>query len=618
MKSALKICCTFSFFLALNSTAQEGKKLDSLLSIYEKLTIGEEKIKIANSIFVETRKTNPNIALKHLHNGLTLSRKIDFKVGEAKALKNLGLYHINYYEPDSVPFYFIQAVNSFENIGDKKQLFSLLHEWTQFENRDGNFNKALELSDKSIAIAKDLKNGKMLSDALQRKSTIYIDKGEYKEAVEQLIAAMRVTDTLSPTDSIRSSIINVGIGRVEMMRNNNSEAIKYMEKGLSIFNKHKNIRWQAITTMELGSAYYNMEDYKKSLRYYEESLTHSHTMERDDFIGANLGNIGAVYMKEEQYNKALEYFNESNLIAAKRGSINNQIIGYNDVATVYLKQEKYSNAILFYTKAIKLSDSIGSIDNLMDAYVERAETYEKMGSYESALNDFHQFQTLKDSVFNETKSNQIEELKTQYETEKKEQQITLQEQEIALLEQEEKNSTLQKILMGVGLLLSLLGIYTLRQKMKRNKLEKEKLDTELAFKKKELTTHALNLARKNETLENLKQKAKELKASENAGGYQQLIQTINFDLQDDNNWKNFSKYFEEVHKDFNNNVKSKYPEVTSNELRLMALLKMNLTSKEIANILNISQEGIKKARYRLRKKLDITSEDSLQDFVISL
>ena len=201
----------------------------------------------------------------------------------------------------------------------------------------------------------------------------------------------------------------------------------------------------------------------------------------------------------------------------------------------------------------------------------------------------------------------------------KEQQIALQEKEITVLEQEASISNLQRILLAIALLLSAIGFYALRQRLKRNKLEKEKVANELAFKRKELTTHALHLAKKNEVLEGLKQKAEELKANEASNkGYQHLIRTINFDLQDDNNWDNFARYFEEVHKDFNSNVKSKYPEVTSNELRLMALLKMNLSSKEIANILNISPEGIKKARYRLRKKLDITTEDSLQDLVLSL
>ena len=127
------------------------------------------------------------------------------------------------------------------------------------------------------------------------------------------------------------------------------------------------------------------------------------------------------------------------------------------------------------------------------------------------------------------------------------------------------------------------------------------------------------LPKKNKVLEGLKEKAEALKKTENnRNGYQQLIQTINFDLQDDNNWDNFTRYFEQVHRDINSNVKNKYPKVTSNELRLMALLKMNLTSKEIANILNISQDGIKKARQRLRKKLQLSPQDSLSDTVISI
>ncbi len=157
--------------------------------------------------------------------------------------------------------------------------------------------------------------------------------------------------------------------------------------------------------------------------------------------------------------------------------------------------------------------------------------------------------------------------------------------------------------------------------MKRNKVEKEKVDAELAFKRKELTTHALHLAKKNELLESLKEKARELKEKEtppNGHGYQQLISTINFDLQDDNNWKNFSRYFEEVHKDFNSNATKEYPSITPNELRLMALIKMNLSSKEMANILNISMPGIKKARQRLRKKMNLSTEESLENAVLTI
>lgn len=73
-----------------------------------------------------------------------------------------------------------------------------------------------------------------------------------------------------------------------------------------------------------------------------------------------------------------------------------------------------------------------------------------------------------------------------------------------------------------------------------------------------------------------------------------------------------------MYKGFNAKVQQQYPNITSNDLRLMALMKMNLSSKEIANILNISGDGVKKARHRLRKKIGLEPTDSLEAIIISL
>lgn len=623
MKSTILLLIPLFFFNIPLLHPQDNQRLDSLIDSYKSFSDGIEKIITAEAVFIETRRSNPELALQYLHKGLKLSKKMGSKENEAKALKNLGLYYKNYYLPDSVPYYFERAETVSEKLESKQLLFTILHEWTRFENLEGNFRKALNLSEKSITVAEEMQNGELLSDALQRKSTIYLDKGEFKLAIEHLLYAARALDTLKEEIPLKRGIVDVGIGRTEVLRNNSEAGLPYLFKGLETFKELDHTNWLAITYMELGSAYYHLKDYEKSLENYNESLKQSHKMNRDDFVAANYGNIGAVLMEQKLYDDALEYQFKSNDLSIKRGSINNQIIGFNDIGSTYFLKKDYPRSLEYFTKAIRLADSIKSIDNLADALKERAEVFEKMGDFNEALQDFKAYQSLNDSIFNETKSKQIEELKTEYETEKKEQQIAIQQNEIALLEQEAKINSLQRIVLGGGLGLSILvfgfGYYGIRQKMKRNRLEKEKVDAELAFKKKELTTHALHLAKKNEVLEGLKQKAQELKEKEQSkNGYQQLIRTINFDLQDDNNWENFSRYFEEVHKDFNSNVKIKYPQVTSNELRLLALLKMNLSSKEIANILNISPEGIKKARYRLRKKLDITTEDSLQDLVLGL
>ncbi|CAN0580649.1 unnamed protein product [Ectocarpus sp. 12 AP-2014] len=228
-----------------------------------------------------------------------------------------------------------------------------------------------------------------------------------------------------------------------------------------------------------------------------------------------------------------------------------------------------------------------------------------------------------DSIFSQENSQKISALELRYKTEKSEQEIALQKQEIAFLEEKEKTARLQRIGLIAGLLTTLLlfGLvyYGIRQKMKRNRLERERVKAELEFKKKELTSHALHLAKKNEVLEGLKQKAAELKQTDGGGkAYQELIKTINFDQQDDKVWENFTRYFEAVHKDFEKEAISRFPDITKNELRLMALIKMNLSSKEIANILNISAVGVKKARNRLRKKMQLTPEDSLESKILSI
>lgn len=273
----------------------------------------------------------------------------------------------------------------------------------------------------------------------------------------------------------------------------------------------------------------------------------------------------------------------------------------------------------FLNESIAISDSTKSITTAAKAYKLRSLAHKNLGNFQLSLNDFEQYTILKDSIFSTSKTQQIEELRTIFEMEQKEQQIKNQKNEIELLKINNQLSNTQLLLLILALMIAILSIYALRQKMKRNKVERKKIQSELEFKTKELTTHALHLAKKNEVLNDLKQKAKVFKADTDADpGYQMLIQTINFDLQDDNNWENFSRYFEEVHKDFNANAQKKYPKITSNDLRLMALIKMNLSSKEIANILNISNDGIKKARQRLRKKMGIASDESLENIVISI
>ena len=132
----------------------------------------------------------------------------------------------------------------------------------------------------------------------------------------------------------------------------------------------------------------------------------------------------------------------------------------------------------------------------------------------------------------------------------------------------------------------------------------------------------MHLVKKGEMLSKLKEELSHLmKGLENPQAIAELkkmIRTLNEDDNLDEEWKNFAKHFDKVHSDFLSMLKKRHTTITPNELKLCAYLRMNLTTKEIAQILNISVRGVEIGRYRLRKKLQIPTEISLYDFFIQV
>lgn len=595
--------------------AQRTERLDSLLSVYQDQPDGIDKIETLDHLYYETfLRKKPEDVLPYVKEQLLLSKRLKYRKGEGDALFNYGNYHRRIYSFDSARYYFELARPLWDEIENNEGMFKTLNGLAKVAQLSGKFDKSIDLYDDVMQTALNMESGISIAETHREIATIYMDKGIYELGIEHMLAGLRGLDSLKTAYPRQRADMLVGIGRIESLRGNDEAALQPLMEGLAIFKELGNRLWQCITHTEIGYAYLGLENMDEGIDHFNKSLEISISSGRKGFEAICYHNLGLAHRKKGNLELAEQFLSKS--IALGKTTANNNVSSLNELGSLSREKKEYMAAIKYHSEAIQLADSIDGLVELKDGFEGRSLAYELDGQYLKALEDKKQFIILSDSIFNTTKSQQIEELRTIYETEKKEQQI-------ALLEQEAKVDQLQKYLLGGGLGLSVLvfgfGFYGIRQKLQRNKAEKAKVDAELEFKKKELTTHALHLAKKNEVLERLKQKAEALKKEESAAtGYQSLIRSIDFDLQDDTNWKNFSRYFEEVHRDFNSNVKARFPNVTSNELRLLALLKMNLSSKEIANILSISNEGIKKARYRLRKKLNIPTEDSLQDLVLSL
>lgn len=626
-KYILTIATLLISFIAIS---QNQRKIDSLLIVASKLPDNKEKVFILGEIGAKYRYNNPVKSEKYYVEALELSEKINYSSGIGNSTYNLGNYNLTIGNYDKALKYFEKFTNRkkidpYDEATGKQAIAVVYHRLEKYDEALEKINKNIDL------INNEVSSNYLLLNAYSIKHSILETKGFYNLAFNTTLLAEKLIERLKKKkdyaeDSAYKEAIDLKmvpiltrLASIETHLGKHKDALKHKKKAYQLNKNTSNRLQDAYILSSMGDSYCFLGDYKKSEENYLKALKLFKSMNANVNEAFELTGIALTYINRKQYKKALSY-NKKALELAERNKSKSVLLDVlNDIGTTYIKLKNPKKALQFLNRSVKLGDSIKKLEELQIAYHKRSEAYSELNNPLQALKDFKAHVKIKDSLATLENNQKIEELYIINETEKKEQQIQIQKKNIQLLEAKNKVSNLQRILLALGLALALIAAFAFYQRNKRNKLAKENAEADLEFKTKELTTHALHLAKKNEVLNDLKQKAKVLKQDANADpGYQMLIQTINFDLQDDNNWENFSKYFEEVHKDFNNNAKTQFPAITKNDLRLMALLKMNLSSKEIANILNISSDGIKKARQRLRKKMGIHSNDSLEAIVIAI
>lgn len=197
----------------------------------------------------------------------------------------------------------------------------------------------------------------------------------------------------------------------------------------------------------------------------------------------------------------------------------------------------------------------------------------------------------------------------------------LKEKRIAQLEHENKETFLRNVIFAVLLVFSIIFAVLLYFYLKKKyQIEKEMINLEmkankelLEMKNKELATNALKLVEKDKFLEELKKRVNEKKENITYQEINHLIKTET--IGKSNSWKAFESQFVEVNNGFFRELINRFPNLTQGERRLCALIKLKLTSKEIASLMGISAESVHKSRYRLRKKLDLGKGQNLTDFI---
>lgn len=154
------------------------------------------------------------------------------------------------------------------------------------------------------------------------------------------------------------------------------------------------------------------------------------------------------------------------------------------------------------------------------------------------------------------------------------------------------------------------------------KLKNDHLETEVSFKNKELASTTMHLYKRGRLLGKLKDElttaTQNLSSKEERVHFNKLLKLITEEEKMDHDWEQFAIHFDQVHNQFLSRIKQLYPDLTASDLKIAAYIKMTLSSKEIAQLLNISLKGVEIARYRLRKKLNLETTESLAEFILRI
>jgi DNA-binding CsgD family transcriptional regulator len=145
-------------------------------------------------------------------------------------------------------------------------------------------------------------------------------------------------------------------------------------------------------------------------------------------------------------------------------------------------------------------------------------------------------------------------------------------------------------------------------------LRNDKLAAELNAKNSKLMSSAAQMAHKNEILNKVKEALRDSE-EEKTSKIPQLIRMLDSELQSEDYWEEFNVYFNQVDRSFIGDLIKHHPNLTQNDIRLCTLMRINLSTKEIASLLNVSTRAVEQSRYRLKKRLDLGNEEDLLKYI---
>lgn len=541
----------------------QPREIDSLRSV---LNTGNDTTKVLTRLRLSrhfANNGNPGEAIALVNESLRLSRKVNYHNGIVLCYNVLANYHVNGLNDFETSRLYLDSA---EALADspylKRQVYYTLGMW---HSRKGEFNKGHEYWTLALKFNGKLEDG-------------------------------------------TTEVILSGLGYNLSNLGRYKEAMQYHKRRIAIAGRNRKIQNLAVALSIQASLYLEMNEPDSAIqvfkRLYQIELKHGNPLGNPTMLTS----LGKSYQDRGDRDSAY-YFLHLGLHAAYEIKVHYAIVnGLEALARFHLKNRPDS-ALYFARKLYRQVDKTNVYDMNTMTHV-LALVHGRMKHFDSAYYYQNEYIRYHDSLFQEKQSQQIAQQEAAFDLEKK-------QTEIQRLEAAQQNEIFARnafaLGMGLMVIMALLIFFILRGRIQARKKEIE-------TKNWQLDNFTRKMVEKSELVEELRSQIEQFKSEViiPRERIENVTQILNSSILTEDDWEQFKLLFEQVHRNFFAELRIKHPGLTAAEIRIAALLKLNLSTREMASMLGISVDSVNKARYRLRKKLDLHPEQDLQEFIESV
>ncbi|NEQ48727.1 MAG: tetratricopeptide repeat protein [Leptolyngbya sp. SIO3F4] len=508
---------------------------------------------------------------------------------------------------------------------------------TEFVFLESRLEEAIALNEPDSIAFYNLELGKL-----------FFSQGAYTRAITFFQTAAEHYQQAEDRKGIASVYLEQG--KLAFYNKQPSKAKDYLLVSLEYFKEINDLKGQSQCFTELGHLYEKAGDYEQALAFQSNALKVLPENQSLDIKALILENLGSIYEDLAKYDSAFYYFRKARALNKTVGDSLLEAGLLNNHSDYFRKTAQYDSAIYYGNLSLQLAQRRNYTYRESSALRDLGKIYALLGQHDLAYEYNEKAREKYERIFAEESRQQVTLLQNLFELEAK----TLR---INNLEQGKKINRWITLSLGLSILLLLILAWVLfnrqrhrlrskelliekneaihQQALENSKLEAERLKIELKHKKleeeyltlelnaqhKALSARMLQIIEKNKLLEDLRDQlnaARDEIPEKHQDKLKRLSNLIGLNFSVDEDWTQFQQSFEQIHSEFYTKLRERSPDLTSNDLRVCSLIRINLSSDQIASVLGITADSLRVSRYRLRKKLTLTKEQKLREFILSI